>query len=680
VSFPERVRITESSSRDGLQSLGAFIPTEAKSGLINDLAATGIVDFDAVSFVSPRWVPQMADGAEVVAGVTAEGVTLGGLVPNIQGLENALAAGISTIGVLTAASDTFNERNINATVDESMHRIRRVILETPETVTIKAYVSTATHCPYEGEQDPDWVAHLAETLIEWGAHTVHLGETIGKATPYHMERLLPEVLGRVPVERLGVHLHDTYGQAIANTMVALEYGVTMMDASAGSRWMPICPGGRRQRRHRRCSLPPGQPGDQTWHRPHGSRACRPTFLFRARSCLQQQGWPSLDGGRGTRMKSIYINEDLEAIRAGVREFVEREIVPNVEAWEEQRAVPRDLLNEMGKLGFFGLRVPEEFGGVGLGHIASVIFAEELGRCTAGGTAITILVHTDLASPYMTNFGRPEQKDRWVPKFVSGEAITAIGVTEPDTGSDVASIRTTARRDGDGWVLNGTKMFITNGGTAEVVFIAAKTNPDVKGSRGISMFLVEKGTEGFSQSRALKKMGWHSSNTAELVLEDVWVPAENLVGEENQGFYYIMQNFQNERLTIMGQALGESQKALEITLDYVKERKAFGVPLWEKQTIRQRLAMRQAEVDAARELTYKAAWMMDEGIESVREVSEVKALVGELANRVLYDCVQFHGGMGFVAETEIERMYRDVRIGSIGGGATEVMLDEVAKRL
>ena len=233
MSFPGKVRITESSSRDGLQSLGAFIPTEAKSGLINELAATGISDFDAVSFVSPKWVPQMADGAEVIAGVTAEGVTLGGLVPNIKGLENALAAGITTIGVLTAASDAFNERNINATVDESMHRIRRIILEAPESVTIKAYVSTATHCPYEGEQDPDWVAHLAETLIEWGAHTVHLGETIGKATPYHMERLLPEVLDRVPVERVGVHLHDTYGQAIANTMVALEFGVAMMDSSAG---------------------------------------------------------------------------------------------------------------------------------------------------------------------------------------------------------------------------------------------------------------------------------------------------------------------------------------------------------------------------------------------------------------------------------------------------------------
>lgn len=380
------------------------------------------------------------------------------------------------------------------------------------------------------------------------------------------------------------------------------------------------------------------------------------------------------------MRSIYVDDDLEAIRLAVREFVEKEIIPNVEAWEEKRAVPREVLDEMGKLGFFGLRVPEEHGGVGLGHVATVVFAEELGRCTSGGTAITVLVHTDLATPYITVFGTDEQKERWLPGLVSGELISAIGVTESDAGSDVAAIRTTARRDGGGWRINGSKMFITNGGFADLVFIAAKTNPDAKGSRGISIFAVEKGTEGFGASRALHKMGWHASNTAELVLEDVWVPEDHLVGEENRGFYYIMQNFQNERLAVMGQALGESQKALELTVAYVKERVAFGSPLWTKQAIRQRIAMRQAEVDAARELTYKAAWMLDQGADAVRQVSEVKALVGELSNRVLYDCVQFHGGMGYAAETEVERMYRDVRINSIGGGATEVMLDEVAKRL
>jgi acyl-CoA dehydrogenase len=378
-------------------------------------------------------------------------------------------------------------------------------------------------------------------------------------------------------------------------------------------------------------------------------------------------------------KSIYISDDLAAIRAQTREYVEKEIVPRAGDWEES-GVPRSVLDDMGRLGFFGLRVPEEYGGVGLGALASVMFAEELGRSTYGGFSITVLVHTDLAMPYLTNFGSEEQKARWLPAMVTGEVLTAIGVTEPDAGSDVAAIRTTARREGEGFVINGSKMFITNGGTADLVFVAARTDSSAKGSRGISIFAVERETPGFKASRALEKMGWHSSDTAELVLDDVWVPEGYLIGEENRGFYYIMANFQNERLAIMGQALGESQRALELTLDYVKERSAFGSPLWEKQSIRQRLAARQAEIDAGRQLTYHAAWLSDQGEDSIREVSEVKAYVGEMVNRVLYDCVQFHGGMGFIAETAVERLYRDVRIASIGGGATEVMLDEVAKRL
>lgn len=232
-ALPGRVTITESSSRDGLQSLGVQIPTEAKSGLIDDLATTGLTSFDAVSFVSPKWVPQMADGAEVVGGVTAEDIRLIGLVPNMRGLELAVEAGLTDIGVLTAASDAFCEKNINATVDESMHRIRRVVLEGPLDLTFRAYISTATHCPYEGEQDPDWVAHLADTLVEWGVDEVFLGETIGKATPAHVTRLLDEVLDRVPVEKVGVHFHDTYGQAVANTVVALGRGIDKMDSSAG---------------------------------------------------------------------------------------------------------------------------------------------------------------------------------------------------------------------------------------------------------------------------------------------------------------------------------------------------------------------------------------------------------------------------------------------------------------
>jgi acyl-CoA dehydrogenase len=378
-------------------------------------------------------------------------------------------------------------------------------------------------------------------------------------------------------------------------------------------------------------------------------------------------------------KSIYISDDLAAIRAQTREYVEKEIVPRAGDWEED-GVPRSVLEDMARLGFFGLRAPEEYGGVGMGALASVVFAEELGRSTYGGFTITVLVHTDLAMPYLTNFGTEEQKGRWLPAMVAGEVLTAIGVTEPDAGSDVAALRTTARREGDGFILNGSKMFITNGSIADLVFVAARTDPAAKGSRGISIFAVERETPGFKASRALEKMGWHSSDTAELVLDDVWVPESHLIGEENRGFYYIMANFQNERLAIMGQALGESQRALELTIEHVRGRIAFGSPLWEKQAIRQRLAARQAEIDAGRELAYHAAWLSDQGEDATRQVSEVKAFVGELANRVLYDCVQFHGGMGFIAETAVERLYRDVRIASIGGGATEVMLDEVAKRL
>jgi len=378
--------------------------------------------------------------------------------------------------------------------------------------------------------------------------------------------------------------------------------------------------------------------------------------------------------------TIYDNEDLEAIRQQTRRFVEEKVVPEATEWEQAGRVPREILDEMAKIGFFGLRVSEEYGGVGFGALATVVYAEELGRSTFGGFAITALVHTDLAMPYLVNFGSKEQKERWLPAMVNGEILTAIAVTEPDAGSDVANIRTKARRDGDGWRINGSKLFITNGGIADLVFVAVRTSPDVKGSRGISILAVPKDAEGFQVSRALRKMGWHCSDTAELSFAECWVPADHLIGEENRGFYYIMTNFQNERIAISAQAIGEASKAIELTLDYVKQRKAFGKPLFDKQAIRQRLAMAASRVEAARQLIYHAAWLLDQGNDTVKEVSMVKALVGELVNDVLYECVQFHGGIGYMAETAVERMYRDVRIHSIGGGATEVMLDEVAKRL
>lgn len=376
----------------------------------------------------------------------------------------------------------------------------------------------------------------------------------------------------------------------------------------------------------------------------------------------------------------YFTPEHELFRAQVRRFVDTEVKPRAEPWEEQGFVPRDVLSRMGELGFLGVRYPEAHGGSAMDTLATAVLAEELGRSTYGGFAITVLVHTDMASPHLANAGSEAQQARWLPGVIAGTTITAVAVTEPDAGSDVAGIRTTARRDGEHYVLNGTKMYITNGVHADLVFVAAKTDPTAKGSRGISIFAVERGTAGFTVGRALKKQGWLSSDTAELIFQDCRVPVENLLGKENRGFYAIMRNFQNERIVLGAQAMGEAQAMLDMTLDWVRTRRAFGGPLWDKQTIRQRLAMHSAEVEAARRLVYHAAWLDTQGRDCVREVSQVKALCGELVNRVAYTCQQFHGGMGYLRESAIERMVRDARVQSIGGGATEVMLEEVAKRL
>jgi acyl-CoA dehydrogenase len=373
------------------------------------------------------------------------------------------------------------------------------------------------------------------------------------------------------------------------------------------------------------------------------------------------------------------DDTLALLRDSLRRFVEREIAPQAHAWEAQGFVPRDVLRAMGKLGFLGLRYAEEHGGGALDARATALLAEELGRSTFGGFAITVLVHTDMASPHLVNAGTPAQIAKYLPRIVAGEAITAVAVTEPDAGSDVKAIRTTARRDGDHWVLKGAKMYITNGALADVVFVAAKTDP-AAGAKGLSMFIVEKGTPGFTVGRKLDKMGWRCSDTAELVFDGCRVPAENLLGEEHRGFYAVMKNFQNERLAIASMAMGEAAKAIELTLEYVRTRQAFGAPLWDKQTVRQRLAMLAARVEAGRQLVRHVASLDAAGRDCVKEVSMAKAYCAELLNEVVYDCLQFHGGFGYLRESAIERMYRDARVQSIGGGATEVMLEEVAKRL
>ena len=377
---------------------------------------------------------------------------------------------------------------------------------------------------------------------------------------------------------------------------------------------------------------------------------------------------------------IYFTEEHRQFRDNLRRYIDQEIVPRAAPWEDAGMVPRAVMRQMGELGYLGVRYPEAYGGSGLDTVYSAILAEELGRSTYGGYAVTVTVHTDMASPHLANFGTPEQLKRYLPSLIRGETVCSVAVTEPDAGSDVAGIRTRAVRDGDHWVINGSKMFITNGVHGDLYFVGAKTDPTAKGSRGISIFIVEKGTPGFRVGRALKKSGWLCSDTAELVFENCRIPAANLLGGENKGFYQIMRNFQNERMVIGAQAMGEAARAIEMTVDYVRERKAFGATLWDKQAIRQRLAMRAAQVEAGRALVYHAAWLDAQGKDCVKEVSMVKALCGELVNEVLYDCQQFHGGFGYMHEAAIARMVRDARVEAIGGGATEVMLEEVAKRM
>ena len=376
-------------------------------------------------------------------------------------------------------------------------------------------------------------------------------------------------------------------------------------------------------------------------------------------------------------RNAYMTDELQQIYDQTVDFASKEVTPHGEAWEEAGKVPREVLQQMGELGMLSLRVPEEHGGLGMGPLASATFAEALGSSTFAGFDVTVLVHTDMSGPHLLNSGSPEQLAEWMPGVLSGETILSIGVTEPDAGSDVAGIRSRAVKDGDGWRINGTKTFITNAVYGDMTIVGARTDPDNK--YGISMFLVPTGTEGFTVAKKLNKHGWLCSDTAELVLDDVWVPDSQLLGEPHRGFYATMQNFQNERMVLIGMGVGAAQAAIDITNQYTQERKAFGGTLFDLGAIRQRMAMSQAKIDAARASMYHAAWLGEQGIDNVKEMSGAKAFGCEAVNQVMYDCLQFHGGMGYMRETAIERMYRDARILPIGGGATEVMLEEVAKR-
>jgi acyl-CoA dehydrogenase len=376
------------------------------------------------------------------------------------------------------------------------------------------------------------------------------------------------------------------------------------------------------------------------------------------------------------MENIYLTPEHELLRQQVARFLAREVEPHGEQWERDGCVPRDVLRKLGAAGMLGLMFAPQYGGAGADALTNLVFAEALSQSTFGGFIVTVLVHTDMASPHLHHAGTPQQLARWMPRITKGELISAVAITEPWAGSDVAGIRTRAVRDGDAWVLNGSKLFITNGVHGDLVFVAARTG-DTR--HAISMFIVEKGTPGFSVGRALDKTGWRSSDTAELVFHNCRIPAANLLGIEHEGFRSVMRNFQTERIALGAMAVGHCTQALELTLAHVRDRQAFGATLWDKQVVRQRLAMLDAKTRAARQYLYHCAWLVSEGRDVVQDVSMLKALTGELVNEVVQACQQFHGGMGYMRETAIERLWRDARILAIGGGATEVMLDEAAKR-
>lgn len=375
-----------------------------------------------------------------------------------------------------------------------------------------------------------------------------------------------------------------------------------------------------------------------------------------------------------------LDEDHRMIRDQVRRYVEEVIVPQANAWEEAREIPRQAFRDFGRLGFLGMRHPVEYGGGGLGALASVVLGEELSRCTFGGVAAAFTVHSDMSITHIAQRGTHEQKQRYLPAACAGEKIGAVCVTEPHAGSDVAGLKTRAVRDGDGWVVNGSKTFITNGVYGDIYIVAARSDSQAKGSRGISLFIVEKGNPGLKVARKFEKQGWHASDTAELFLEDLRLPADALLGEEGKGFHYIMSTFQNERLVAGAMSVGQCAKAIGLTVDYVRQRQAFGKSLWEQPVVRNKLAWLASKAAAARALVYSCATMIDEGKESVREVSMLKAYACETLQEVVHGCLQLHGGTGYIIGTPIERMARDARIATIAGGATEVMLEEVAKRM
>lgn len=370
---------------------------------------------------------------------------------------------------------------------------------------------------------------------------------------------------------------------------------------------------------------------------------------------------------------VAFTEEHNAFRAMVRDFAEKEIQPYGDEWEARGIFPaHELFPKMGKVGLLGLEYDEKYGGQGADHLYTVILHEELGRSGPGGVAMGIAVQTDMATPSLHRFGSEELKNTYLRPAISGEAVCSIAVTEADAGSDVAAIRTRAVRDGDDWVINGSKLYITNGTQADWICLLARTS-DEPGYGSFSQIIVPANTPGFQVSRKLEKLGMHSSDTAELTFTDMRVPVSNTIGEIGRGFQQQMAQFQNERMAACYGQVGGMARALERTVEYLKTRKAFGKPLIDKQYVNFRLAELSARLDLLRHYNYSAAEAYIRGEDTTRFATVAKLEAGRLSREVASTCLQFHGGMGYMEETWTARSFRDSALISIGGGADEVML-------
>ncbi len=376
------------------------------------------------------------------------------------------------------------------------------------------------------------------------------------------------------------------------------------------------------------------------------------------------------------MKSLYFNSEHQAFRDSVKQFVEKDVTPFAEKWEEERQVPRDVWRKMGELGFLGINYPEEYGGSAADFFYSIVFLEEIAKSGLGGFTAGVSVHQYMATAHISKAGSKDLKERYLVPSITGEKIGALAISEPNTGSDVSAIRTRAVRDGDYYIINGAKTFITNGYYGDFITLAVKTNPEA-GVNGISLIVVDTNSEGFS-AKKLKKMGWHCSDTAELFFYDVRVPASNIIGQENMGFYYIMESFQLERLVAAILAVGASEHCLNITMRYIKEREAFNRPISKFQTIRHTIADLVSELEAARQLTYYTSWLYEQGEVPVQNCSMAKLVTTELSKKIIDSCLQFFGGYGYMEEYPISRMYRDARVGTIVGGTSEIMREIISK--